>query len=208
MTHRAVRVVGEPRRACDLDVVLRMAPLEIRVVAEPSGRELADRLEHEPAPALRPREQALLGQRLQRIEARPTDRSRRRRVEAPGEDRQAREVPGLVGRQQLVAPLDRGVERHLPIGGIDRPLRQHGEAPVEALEQLDGRERARARGRQLDGERQRVDTCADGAHRGDRVRAHGPSDEQLHGVVERERRDRRTPVRREAATASGSSRAG
>ena len=67
----------------------------------------------------------------------------------------------LVVVEQLVAPGDRGAERPLAVGQVARSAPKDIESSSEAVAQLRRREQAKPRGRELDRERQPVESRAD-----------------------------------------------
>ena len=84
---------------------------------------------------------------------------------AAREHRQPREHPLLVVEQQVVAPVDDGLQGLLARQRRARAAGQQPEPVVQAGEDLVGRERTRAGGRQLDRQRQAVEAGADLADR-------------------------------------------
>ena len=75
----------------------------------------------------------------------------------------------LARRQAPVAPVDRGAQRSLALGKVDRALHLEREALVERAQDLRRREDGEARGDELDREREAVEPAADLAHRRERV---------------------------------------
>ena len=165
-------------------------PHHLRLLAacrKPLTGVLPDRLEH-PEALCRVAEEALVDQRLQRVEVHPGDRVGRLHRAAAAEDGQSGEQPLLVGLEQFVAPLDGGAQRLLARIGVPPALEQV-EPPRQPLEDLLGRQHARARRRQLQGEREVVQAAAkldDGVVR----RQPRALAEQLHRLRLRERRNR------------------
>ena len=96
--------------------------------------------------------------RTRRVPRRGRSRPRRRRD---------REQPLLLPVQQLVAPLDSGAQRPLPLRRIARTAGQERERQLEPLQELLRAEQADPRRRELERERETVETAAD---RGDRRR--------------------------------------
>src|SRR5262249_22618381 len=132
-------------------------------VLEPLPGVFADRLEHPVAP---PRfrggkaQEALLNKQLQGVEVGRTELLGCLERAAAGEDREAPKERLLVGGQELVAPLDRRVERLLTGIGVAAAL-QEVESPRKALRDLGDAERPRARGCQLDRKRKPVEAGAE-----------------------------------------------
>ena len=120
---------------------------------------LADGLEH-PVALVGEAQEALLDERLQGVEVGFGHLLGGLERAAAGEDGEAGEEPLLLGGEQVVAPLDGGAERLLAGVGVAAAL-QEVEALGEALEDLGGRERLRARGGELDRERERVEAHAE-----------------------------------------------
>src|SRR5207249_4425055 len=112
---------------------------------------LADRLQH-PEALVRVPEEALLHQRLERVQLGTSDLFRRLVGAAAGEDAQAGEETPLVLREQVVGPLNRRPERLLTRLSASAAFQQV-QALGQALEDLGRREHARASGGQLDRQR-------------------------------------------------------
>ena len=110
---------------------------------------------------------------------------------AAGEDGEAREERLLVRAEQVVAPVDRRAERLLAGGQVARAAGEEVEALLEPREQRLRREQLRARGRELDRERQPVEADADLGDRG-RVRVREGEVGSRPGPVRRRARPRRT----------------
>ena len=98
--------------------------LAVAALGQPLERVLADRLQHPEAGlagghGLRPK-QAVVQQRLDTgddVELEVAgDRLRSVQSEAPDEDTEAREERLLLCAQEVVAPLDRGAQRPVPLG--------------------------------------------------------------------------------------------
>ena len=104
--------------------------------------------------------------------------------------------------QQAVAPLDRGPQRPLALREVDRSLHLQREPLVEGGEDLRRREHDEAGGDELDRQRQPVEAPADLAYGGERVLAEhdaagrGELGEELGGVVDRERVERKDVLAR------------
>ena len=104
--------------------------------------------------------------------ARPIDRCgssaadalRRLQREAADEDAEAAEHRLLVGRQQAVAPFERGAQRLVAAQRQARAAGQHAKALVEPRAQAVDAEQRHARRRQLDGQRDAVEPPADVDH--------------------------------------------
>ena len=126
----------------------------------PASRSVATRGSSRASRALAPAtNEALLDERLQRIEVRIADVLRSDQREAADEDGEAPEDLLLLGRKEVVAPLDRRAQRLLPRVGV-AASRQRSRR-WRALEDLLRGERPRARGGQLDREREVVETAAE-----------------------------------------------
>ena len=94
-------------------------------------------------------------------------------VQPPAKTARPREELPVLRAEQVVAPVDRRAERLLARRLVARPAGEQLEAPLEPGEQRLRREQLRARGRELDRERQAVEADADLGDRG-RVRGrHG-----------------------------------
>ena len=126
-------------------------------------------------------------------------RLRGRQVAAAGEHRQPLEDALLVVEEQLVAPVDDGAQRLLAGQRRARPAGQQPEPIVQPGGDLGDRERPGAGGRQLDGERQTVESGADVGDRrvvrrrrarAARRRPVARATKRRDGVVGRERRHR------------------
>src|SRR5262245_45405462 len=90
---------------------------------EPFACVFTDRLEH-PEALVRVPDEALVDQRLQRVEFGACDLLRRLERAAAAEDGQAGEELMLLRAQQIVAPLDRRAQRLLAHLGIAAALKQ------------------------------------------------------------------------------------
>ena len=117
----------------------------------------------------------------------PSTDSDRRERRAAGERGQRPQAALVVGEQQVVAPPDRRPERPAALGLAAGRVAQHGEAVVEAAGDLLDRQRLRARGGELDRQRQAVERPAQLAHlrRGSPGARLARQGEQLDRVVER-----------------------
>ena len=120
----------------------------------------------------------------------PSTLARGRAVEAVLEDRQPRERPLLVGRQQVPRPRDHGLEGAVPVGRAAVAAAERGEPVVERCGHLGHGHRAHPGRGELDGQRQPVEPLDHRPHRRrveDRVGPgrRGPSHEQLRGVGRR-----------------------
>jgi hypothetical protein len=165
-----LRVLVRRREALDVewvtDVVRRMTPADLFGLAtllEAFERILADRLEHPvasltvflPAP-----HKALVEQRLQRVGIYVADGfSCFERARSPEDGQPAKQLP-LVGKEQLVRPLDRRAQRLLAWVEITRSFEQI-ETSAEAIEQLTRREEDRPGCGQLESERELVEPLAE-----------------------------------------------
>ena len=159
------RAPGQQLGACQLRKLEEEGAVPLPQDLSPAGLfdslecELADRLQH-PEALLCVADEALLDERLQRVEVGAADGFGRFERAAAGEHGEPREQAPLVGRQQVVAPFDRGAQRPLPRLGISSCL-QKIEALREPLQDLAGSKDARAGGSELDRERQVVEPTAE-----------------------------------------------
>ena len=199
---------------------------------EPLERVGADRLQHREARLavglLLLAEQAVVDQRREAGQDARAAADRLGGLEraAADEDGEPREERLLVRPEQRVAPVDRRAQRLLARGQVARAAGEQVEALLEPGEQRLRREQLRARGRQLDRERQAVEPDADLGDRR-RVRARDGEvgldrlralDEERDRLVLRQRRELRqmrrvgqrsaaapgTRARRRGGAASGS----
>ena len=92
-------------------------------LVQPFERILADRLEH-PVALGREADQALLDQRLQRVDVGAADLLGRVQGAAAGEDREGADDALLFLGKQVVAPVDRRPQRLLPRVGVAATLEQ------------------------------------------------------------------------------------
>ena len=123
--------------------------------------ELADSLQHPKAPVRKPHE-ALLDECLECVELGLDDLLRRLERAAAGEDGEPREQMLLLVGEQVDAPFDRRPQRLL--ARIGRPSTLEQVEPLsDPFEYLRRGEHARARRRELDGERQVVEPPAEHA---------------------------------------------
>ena len=133
-----------PARTCGLpflrqcEEVLRVAQLLLLGLAGRSSRSmrvLADRLEHPEALVGVP-EEALVDERLQRVEIGLRDLLGRLERAPTREDCEPREDALLLGRQELVAPFDRRAKGALALGQVPGTAGQKRQALLEAAEDL------------------------------------------------------------------------
>jgi hypothetical protein len=96
-------------------------------------RVLPDRLEHRET-AVVGADEALVDERLERLEAGGAHLLRRLERPAAREDAEPREQTLLLLAQQVVAPLDRRAQRALPFGRVAGAAGQHRQSPVEPCE--------------------------------------------------------------------------
>ena len=120
---------------------------------------LADRLE-QPVPLARQAEEALLEQRLERVQVGVADELGCLEDAAVGEHGEPAKEPSLVVGEEVVRPGDRRPQRLLPRVRVAEACQQV-EALAEPLEDLRRRERPRTRGGELDRERQVVEAPAE-----------------------------------------------
>ena len=123
--------------------------------------ELANRLQHEETAAGERLHEAGLGDRPQGLDRCARDLLGSIERERPGHDGQSREELLQLGRQQVVAPLDRRAERSLPSGRVAGAGGQHGQTVIEPLEQRRRVKRAQTRRCELERQRQPVEAAAD-----------------------------------------------
>jgi hypothetical protein len=152
---------------------------------QPLARVLANRLEH-PEASVGVANEALLDERLEQVDIGVGDLLGGLDGATADEDRERREQPLLLRREQLVAPLDRRPQRGLARVGVTAALEQV-EALSEPLDDLVGRQRCRTRGGELHGQGQIVEPAAE---LGDVLVGFEPRPdaEQLHRLGLRQRR--------------------
>jgi hypothetical protein len=98
------------------------------------GRELANRLQH-PQPAGLPAPyEAVLDERLQRLEIRLADLLGRRQRERPREDGEPAEDRPLLVAEQVATPFDRRPKRALALRRFARAAREERQPSLEAPE--------------------------------------------------------------------------
>src|SRR5262245_38237766 len=163
------------------------------MLGEALACELADRLQHrEPAVSLA--DEALVDERRERVQVAVTDLLGRIESPAAGEDAQACHEVLFMRLEEVVAPLDRGAQRALPLWEIPRSAGEQRQRLLEPLEEHIRGEQLDPRGGQLDRERETVETAADLADGavGGKVGPDGPGAlvEKGHGVGGGQRRDR------------------
>ena len=154
--------------------VHRVAPLPLAALDQALAGVVAQRLEHlvagDPvhAPAA---QQRALHEPVEQVEqlalVHPITRAhgqRRVEVRPAGHHRQAFEHQLLALVEQPVGPLDRAPKRAVALVSAPARTGQEREVVVEAVGDLQRRERAHARGRQLQRERQAVEPAADASH--------------------------------------------
>src|SRR5262249_6461885 len=125
---------------------------------EKAPRVLSDRLEH-PVALVREAQQALLDERLERVDGGVDDLFCSKQRAATGEDGKRLEDTLLLVGKEVVAPGDRRPKRLLTSVGVPSASQQV-EALREALDDLRGRERLRTGGSELDGEWEVVEAVA------------------------------------------------
>ena len=113
----------------------------------------------------------------------------RRQGRAARERGQRPQAALVVGKEQLVAPRDRGLEGSAALRLAAGRVAQHAEAIVEPPRDLLDRQRLGARRGELDRERQAVERAAQLVHLARVPGPGGATREQLHGVAERQRRE-------------------
>jgi len=155
-------VEGEVRGDGEREEVLRVPPLrrfEVTGRSQALACVLADRLEHPVAVPGVPNE-ALVDERLERVELCLCDLLGCFECAAAQEDGESREELLLLGCQQLVGPLDRRPEGALPLGKVSGAAREKRQTPSESLEDLRRGERLDTRSGELERERQVVEAGA------------------------------------------------
>ena len=146
-----VRIAHQRRLVCSLELV---------------ECELANGFEHDEATAATAK-QALVNERLDEVRVRPGDRLDRIQRRTAAKHRERAKVPRLVCIEELVAPGDCGVERALAIGDVASSRNEDRQSAFEPRKEHLGLEHPRAGRRELDRERQAVESEAD--LRGERV---------------------------------------
>jgi hypothetical protein len=147
----------------EANVVLRVPALELHRLAgvcQLRRGELADRLEQAET-SLGLAHEVLVDERSENVELRVADGLGRVQREPAGEEGEPCEELPLRVVEQVVAPLDRGLERPLALRRVARAGGQERKSAVEAGKQRGRAEELRARGRELDRERQAVEPSAD-----------------------------------------------
>ena len=187
--------LGELREV--VGVPLPAGALLVRRARELVGRELPDRLAHaEATGAVRlcaSRHEMLLDEGLERVGSRLADRFCAVPRGVAGEDGEAAEEPPLALVEQVRRPL-RGRAQRALTGVRSRAAVEQVEPLAQARQQLCRREDGRARGRELERQRQAVEAPAELGHLGRRheggVHAARPRDVERDGVLLAERRHR------------------
>src|SRR5262249_44671826 len=157
-------LVGGPpsRRFCTPDELVGWPIREqwrLALSLEPLGGVIPDRLQHRETLSLPP-DQALVDQRLERVDVRFADLLGRVERGAAAEDRQAFEQESFVLAQEVVAPFDGRPQRLL--ARIDSTTALQEVKPFgETVEQLFGGEDPDPWGCQLEGERKVVEPSAE-----------------------------------------------
>ena len=155
-------VEGEMRRLGQGQEVLGVATAHasgvLRLI-ETLGGELADRLQH-PEALARVADQALLDERLERVEVGGRDLFRRLQRAAAGEDGEPREEP------LLALPSSRSCDHSIVARSVccrasaSRPPLSRSSRSASRLQDLRRREHGRSRSGELDGEREIVEPAA------------------------------------------------
>ena len=156
---------------------------------------LADRLEHEQALVPDRLEQAEVDERRELAHGRFADRLSGLDREASREHREPGQQTAARLVEQLVAPLDRRAEGALALGRVAGAVGQERQRPLEPCEQRPGREKPRASSRELDRQRQAVESLAYRLNRC--VRLDLPADQSGTLDEERDRTGRVERVERE-----------
>ncbi len=133
---------------------------ELPVLLQALEGELADCLQH-PEPVLALADEALLDEGSDRVQVRIADLLGCLEREAADEHGESREEPLLGLVEQLVTPRDRVPEGALAVRHVPTAAGQHGEPPVEPLEQGRRREHLCPGRGQLDRKGKTVQTPAD-----------------------------------------------
>ena len=154
------------RSRSELFEVLRMTAAQLLLLTtcvEALECVLTDRLEHAKARLVRlvAAEQALVGQRGERDEARVADGLGGLERAAAGEDGERRKQPLLFLVEQVEAPVQSGAEGPVSRGGVARSRGQQLEPALEALEHRLRRDQPGAGGSELDPQRETVECDAD-----------------------------------------------
>src|SRR5262249_50434587 len=123
---------------------------------EPLGAVFTDRLKHQKPAGVDAPGKALVDERLEALDVCAADALGRLECPAAAKDRERLEQPLLPGFEELVRPLDPPRQRSLWSLGAAAPPKQVEPVP-EAVEQLRCRQERRARGRQLDRQREIVE---------------------------------------------------
>jgi len=129
------------------------------------ARVLANRLEKEEAAVAQCLQQARVLERRHRVEVGAADLLGRGEREAAREDPELSEEPLARIVEKLVAPGERLAQRALARRRVACARRQQRQSAVEPMQQLVGTEQTRARGGELDRERQAIEAAADGVDR-------------------------------------------
>ena len=124
--------------------------------------ELTDRVQQQEALVADRLDETRVDQELDYVERGVADALGCVQREGPCEDPAAGEHLLRARIEEIVAPFDRRAERALPLGRVARPRRQQRQRAIEAPQQAIAAQQARACCRQLDGERQAIETGADG----------------------------------------------
>ena len=104
-------------------------------LVESLERILADRVEQAEAPVGAAADEALLDERLERVEVGVADGLGRLDREAARERRERSEELLFVRLEEPVAPFDRGAQRSLPRRRAAGTIRQQGQQPFEPRQQ-------------------------------------------------------------------------
>ena len=159
----AIRITPEARGS-DCEIPLCVAcPGLVPVVAHRELLEcvLAGCLQKEEPPALPRTQEALVDERLERIETGVTDLFCGLELEAPDEHGEAGEQPLLWLTEQVVAPSDRGPHRALALGDIPPHARKERKSLLKPSEELRLRKELDASSGELERERKTVQPLTD-----------------------------------------------
>ena len=144
------------------------APADRRVVRRRTrGRSPASRSAARPRMSSRKPQQALVDQFLQRVQHRHAEAQRAGadrldviQADAAAEHRARRQQPPCRLAQQIVAPGDRGAQRPLPVRHVPAAAHQQSERVREPRQDRRRRQQLHPRRRQLDRQRQPVESFA------------------------------------------------
>ena len=174
--------------------MLGLTPRDLRVIwtlSEALAGILADRLEQQETGSADRLDQVRLDEGVEIVEGRVRNRLGRFERERACERCEAHEDSAKLDGKEVVAPFDRRAQRALARGCISTSRRQQRQPRVEACEQRVGIERTQTRRRELERERQAIETCANLDRRRGRLEARSDGTralrQQLDGRAGRQR---------------------